>query len=524
VTRLVLEAERRGAAIQQQLHAFDPRVIEIYDYGDRDDCFFVAMQYVAGENVAEILRRERHLDPRRSARIALDVCRQLERLHSFEASIDGQPAAVVHGDIKPSNIQICADGSMRLLDFGIAKRITQDHNLTRHDFGSPSYCSPERLDRARVDRQADLWSLAVTLYEMVAGTPPYQAESTRRLESLIQSRRPPRALPSSCPRGLKAIISKALAAEPERRYGSAAAFREDLELFLDNRETAAERQTRGAWKVSPTVESSKAAAERVARHIGPVRIAAALGCLLLGMAAFMASSYAWRYHTENERLRNSLDWDMYRAMQEQSKRSSPASGSDRALRASYVAAADRVIEAYRNASTSALEKFDWQRARSVLERALAMDPGDRAARGRLALVRGYQDVVARARSEARLHFTQAAVDWPQAPDPHLGLARLYVYSLADLPRALAEFRAAERLGYALKGREIVQEADAYRFQALRERKQSPARARRDLQTAWSLYKRAGSFPRDWDQSVERVKATSRNFTQRRKGAKNAKWK
>src|SRR5947199_124587 len=81
--------------------------------------------------------------------------------------------------------------------------------------------SPERLTRSEVDQQSDLWAVGATLYEMLAGVPPFRADSTRKLETLIRSGRPPRALPVSCPRGLRAIVSKALSAEPDRRYGSA---------------------------------------------------------------------------------------------------------------------------------------------------------------------------------------------------------------------------------------------------------------------------------------------------------------
>src|SRR5579883_3447312 len=91
----------------------------------------------------------------------------------------------------PSNIQVGADGRIRILDFGIAKTVTVARSLTVHEFGSPNYCSPERLNRSEVDTDADLWALGVTLYEMVAGSPPYQAEDTQRLEHLIQSKRPP---------------------------------------------------------------------------------------------------------------------------------------------------------------------------------------------------------------------------------------------------------------------------------------------------------------------------------------------
>ena len=135
--------------------------------------------------------------------------------------------------------QIGADDEVRLLDFGIAKVLTFTHSGTHLNLGSPGYCSPERLNRGQVDRHADLWAVGVTLYEMLAGSPPYQAADTRKLEQLIQSRRPPRALPVDCPSAMQEIVNKALAGDLHQRYVSAAAFENDLRLFLQQRPTVA---------------------------------------------------------------------------------------------------------------------------------------------------------------------------------------------------------------------------------------------------------------------------------------------
>src|SRR3954454_4395123 len=122
-TAAIAEAERRGAAIQQQLHAIDPRVLEIYDVGDQNGSFYIAMQYAEGCSVAELIAEKGRLDAAQACGIAAEICNQLVSLHSFEAEIDRKKLAVVHGDIKPSNIQIGPDSEIRLLDFGIAKAI-----------------------------------------------------------------------------------------------------------------------------------------------------------------------------------------------------------------------------------------------------------------------------------------------------------------------------------------------------------------------------------------------------------------
>src|ERR1017187_1045955 len=254
VTLLVVEAERRGAALQRELHGLDPRMVEVYDFGDADGYFFVAMQYIEGRNLAEVLEAESAIDPTRAAVIALEICEQLAKFHSSKS-------AVVHGDIKPSNIHLSPNDTVRLLDFGIAKRLRAAGGATVHSFGSPSYCAPERLARSAVDEQSDLWAVGAALYEMLAGVPPYRAADTRRLENIIRSKRPPRALPPHCPRALREIVIKALASDPPhprppprpppspralreivikalapapaRRYRSAADFKADLQAFLE---------------------------------------------------------------------------------------------------------------------------------------------------------------------------------------------------------------------------------------------------------------------------------------------------
>jgi serine/threonine protein kinase len=545
-TRQVIEAERRGASLQRQMHQYDARVIEVYDAGDCEGCFFVAMEYVEGENVAQILRRERRIEPARAARMAAEVAAQLESLHSFLAPIDGRSAAVVHGDIKPSNIQVATDGRIRLLDFGIAKCVTPLRNLTVHQFGSPNYCSPERLDRSEVDTDADLWSLGVTLYEMVAGAPPYQADSTRKLEELIQSKRPPRALPGPCPPRLKAIIGKALAADADERYGTATNLRTDLEAFLEGRATVAERERRRPWRVNPTVDAAGSSPRRPWQWRWPqwempripyTRVAEPLACVLLGMAVFLATGYYWRYQSETSRFRAGLDlnrrttaemqipWYQLQHMRREFAflgRFSPALELEPVLRAAYVTAADAIIDSYRSSSDPAPQKFDWPKAQAALDYAVKIDGSDQSARGKLALCRGYLAMESAldppgagsaasatsedARAKSQAFFNEASAATPVSPDPHLGLARLYAYAFRDTDRALGELIVAEALGYRLQPREIEQKADAYRFRAWKElgrawsagvkpmeAAQLQALGQHDLEAAQLLYEQIPGF-------------------------------
>ena len=556
LTQLVMQAERRGAALQQQLHQLDPRIIEVYEYGDLEGYFFLSMQYIEGRTVSEILKQEKRIEPLRSATFAAEICSQLDKLHSFLADIDGQKRAVVHGDIKPSNIQIGSIDDVRLLDFGIAKAITFTHSLTHHNLGSPSYCSPERLRRGQVDHHADLWALGVTLYEMVAGSPPYQAQDTRKLENLILSRRPPRALPDDCPSGLKAIITKALAGDLHQRYVSAAAFESDLRLFLQGRGTVAERQKRVAWNSNATVEKSKdeGALEPLTSDTLPsakkaqgpgwmptqllarikpewsyAKIGAVLSVLsalfwglLAGLIIFIPAGYYYRYWNQSSPLRGALDfsrkntaqinsdWDLYRRLRQSNSfldQFSPVWSLYGPLKASFTATADEIIDRYRTSNDPAIQNFDWPKAQLCLQHVLEMDERDKAAKGKLALCNGYVNL---SRSEAeppegrqrwtqaaKANFDEAILYMPRAPDPHLALARIYVYASKNVGKAVAELQEAQRLGFQPGPREMEEEADGYRFRASQElndarkyRKTSRALEERSLQLAQRDFDRA----------------------------------
>jgi serine/threonine protein kinase len=539
-TEIVVEAERRGAAIQQQLHALDPRVLEVYEFGDFNGCFFVAMEYAEGKSLAEVLRSQGRLDPERAARYIAEVCGQLTTLHSFQAEIDGHKRAVVHGDIKPANIQIGPNGEVRLLDFGIAKYITETRNLTAHNLGSPAYCSPERLQKAQVDPHADLWALGVCLYEAVGGAPPYQAQTTRKLENLIQSRRPPRALPDTCPVPLKAVIWKALAGDLTLRYSSAPEFLADLEAYLKGRATAAQRQTTPGWDANATVERQQP--QRVTRLRAPPRKwsdfrerhGGALGALtagvVVGILLFVPASFLYRFWVESASLRDvsdyshasiqeiESDWNLHQRLLAESgflRSLSPALRLTAPLRATLNRTGRDILEDYRNSSDPALGNFDWNKASYCFRRVLDIDGRDKQARGWLALSDGYCALARNSDAEAETKFREAAQNLPKAADPHIALARIYAWSTHNPGQAAAELSAAERLGFNPGPREFEQEGDAYLFRAeqtLRAgqqdrtpvgRRRLLAAASRDFSRARNLYEPIAGFSKVSDQ-LERL--------------------
>jgi len=179
-SREIYDAERRGARLQEQFGRLDSHVPQVHEYGTCDGHFYIDMEYVDGEDLAERIARG-PLAPDEAAAIAAEICAFLQKAHAFETTLEGTSIrGIIHGDIKPKNVRINRDGQVKILDFGIAKGLSLTRKLTRNDFGSLGYLSPERLETGEVDVYADYWSVGVLLYEMLAGTPPFDHRDAQK--------------------------------------------------------------------------------------------------------------------------------------------------------------------------------------------------------------------------------------------------------------------------------------------------------------------------------------------------------
>jgi tetratricopeptide (TPR) repeat protein len=480
--------------------------------------------------------------------VASAVAHTLENAHQLEATIDGKDIrGMVHGDIKPKNIRIDARGEVRVLDFGIAKALSLSRRLTRNEFGSVPYASPERLETGTVDAGSDLWSLAVMLYEMVTGMQPYQADSTERLERMIRSRIPPPPAPDPCPGAVRRILMKALAATPEARYQTAHELEEDLRAFREGRPVkavdedldATRRTFRGdrdetrrtgeaadddapTRKSLPVAATPKAAlAERGELFYWGMRAAAVLALLAVAGAAWAAVS-DYRLYQRGKEFEHDVAaeqitdpnqiWDRWAELSRDHSASLFLKGPRHVVEQKFVAAADHVIDTYRNNEAQPVYEADWQRARTMLLHALSADPDDRVAHGKLRLAEGHLARIngTSHKSAAQLNdavekFTQAQQFLPQSPDPALGLARVYVYGLKDIDRASQAFDQAANHGYKLGNREKSQLADGYRERAdrlwwdsrnvrgLPQEKDQIQRAADDCKRALDLYQQSAPY-------------------------------
>jgi hypothetical protein len=228
----MLQAEKNGLSLQAQLAAVATQVAAVYEQGEDGEFFWVAMEYVDGTDLAELLARGPLPEPR-AIGIALELVSMLEVCHEFSAEVGGRRIfGIVHGDIKPENIRLQQD-RVRVLDFGIAKHLSQTRRFTVNLFGSLPYTPPERLERGVVDRHSDLWAVGVVLAAMVSGRRPFPGNTPEELERAIRHGVPPLPLPAGCSPGLSYIVDRSLAFEVGRRYQTAAELKADLLALRD---------------------------------------------------------------------------------------------------------------------------------------------------------------------------------------------------------------------------------------------------------------------------------------------------
>lgn len=517
----ILEAERSGARLQARLAEACGMVPRVYEEGDQPPYYFIAMEYVQGENLSDVISRG-PAAPREATRIASALCRFLDTAHRFKTCIDGREFwSLVHGDLKPRNVRLSETGDIKVLDFGIAKALSLSRKVTRNDFGSMPYLSPERLESASVDARADLWALGVILYEVLTGAPPFQAADTRRLEQQIRAGYPRRLLPASIPLAMQAVVARLLAPQPADRYESASAVLSDLELFdagqppqalalgfpgcLDEaptRRTRAPAETESeatrrtersvapmdvvtnATAVPPAPATARTTAPGDARprakasRSHPVRSMLLLAALVLVcneiVVGFQANRVAATVMTRDLDGMEDL-WTDYGALSHRSYLRLGVVRLEQTLATRVRMLSGNVIANYRSTSPTVRER-QWRAAQKNLQRASILAPGSaslkaslRYCEGHLHRIDGEAEKLRHRAASANQHFTEAVTAFREAaelrrdwPDPFLGLARTFIYGLEDIDRAADALKQAQKLGYTTGDRETAQLADGYR--------------------------------------------------------------
>src|SRR5579863_1128142 len=511
-------AERRGAVLQDQLAKREPsgRVAQIFDVGEREGYFYIAMEYIEGEDLSELVARG-PLDPQRAVGISLDVLDVLVKAHTFQTVIEDRThRGIIHGDIKPRNIRITGAGQVKVLDFGIAKAVSMTRSITFNQFGSVPYSSPERLQTGDMDARSDVWSVATVLFEMLTGKPYFEAEASSKLEWMIRNYQALRPAIVGLPPGLREILSRALDPDLNKRFSSAAAFQAALHEWQSyavagpahsadadaTRRTVypnpEERTHRVVGARSPA-PARPPARFRIPESIFHIAVPVLVAFFLFAVFFVVYEIRMWnnakdlRAQIESGRLTPDIASAAYQALAKKNLFSFfelPLYPARNSLRDRYLAEADRVIADYREASESTpVYLKDWRRAQGALNSAMTLSPEDPSIRGRYRLVDGHLKLKVGDLKEARADFEQARNLLPHSPDPHLGLALIRMRE-GDLDQAEEEFNQAKRDGFQPGRREQRDLANGYRARG--ERWLAEARRAYGLSHMQDLLKRADS--------------------------------
>ena len=213
-----------GEAVAMLSH---PNIVQVYDVSSSDNANFIVMELIDGISLKQYMEKKGVLNWKETLHFAMQIAKGLEHAHG---------RGIVHRDIKPHNVMVLKNGSVKVMDFGIARVMNKSNTLTKEALGSVHYISPEQAKGGHTDNRSDLYSLSVVMYEMMAGRPPYDGESAVAVAiQHINGGAPlPTAWNPNIPSGLEQIIMKGMSLEIKDRYVSATEMLHDMEEFRKN--------------------------------------------------------------------------------------------------------------------------------------------------------------------------------------------------------------------------------------------------------------------------------------------------
>ncbi len=229
---------RREAQAAARLN--QPNIVGVFDTGADGDTQYIVMEFVEGRTLGEFMQTGRRPTPVQSAEIAQKICAALTAAHAV---------GVIHRDIKPGNVMVTRDGTVKVMDFGIARVLgPETAPQTSAVLGTASYLSPEQAQGSPVDARTDIYSLGAVLYEMLTGRPPFTGDTPVAVAYKQVNETPvvPSQLNPDVPARLDAVVMKALAKNPSNRYQTAEEFSADLERVIKGQDVEATPLMAGA--------------------------------------------------------------------------------------------------------------------------------------------------------------------------------------------------------------------------------------------------------------------------------------
>ena len=213
-----------GEAVAMLSH---PNIVQVYDVSSTDNADFIVMELIDGITLKQYMEKKGTLNWKETLHFSMQIGRALEHAHG---------RGIVHRDIKPHNVMVLKNGSVKVTDFGIARVMSKSNTLTKEALGSVHYISPEQAKGGWVDNRSDIYSLSVVMYEMMTGRPPYDGESpvAVAIQHINGGAVMPSTLNPNIPGGLEQIIMKGMALDTKDRYSSATEMLHDMDEFRKN--------------------------------------------------------------------------------------------------------------------------------------------------------------------------------------------------------------------------------------------------------------------------------------------------
>ena len=213
-----------GEAVAMLSH---PNIVQVYDVSSTEDANFIVMELIDGISLKQYMEKKGVLNWKETLHFAMQIAKGLEHAHG---------RGIIHRDIKPHNVMVLKNGSVKVMDFGIARVMSKSNTLTKEALGSVHYISPEQAKGGHTDNRSDIYSLSVVMYEMMTGRPPYDGESpvAVAIQHINGGAAAPSSLNPNIPGGLEQIIMKGMSLEIQDRYVSATEMLQDMEEFRKN--------------------------------------------------------------------------------------------------------------------------------------------------------------------------------------------------------------------------------------------------------------------------------------------------
>ncbi len=408
VKRFRMEAEAAA-------HLDDPRIVPIYEIGERDGACYFSMKFIEGGQLDKIIGSEL-MPGRKVAELMAKLAHTLHHAHQN---------GVLHRDVKPGNILLDAKGEPHLTDFGLARLVETESTVTRtlEVLGTPSYMAPEQAagNNTQLTGATDVYGLGAVLYQLLTGHPPFAGGTTYETVRMVLETQPrqPRLWNPKVNRDLETICLKCLEKEPAKRYGSSQALAEDIERFLRNEPIRSRRSSRleHVWrwcKRKPLVASL---------------IAALMVVVAIGVAGAV--------------------WELRRVQAERALvKSANLSEQEKARLAAEQTSNPAAYDAYLRGRTFP-GWWHQEGAIRLFQEAVRLDPNFVLAWAYLSMGQSTGYWVGTDPSPARLAAAKDALDRalaldPNLPEVHLALGYYRYYAQRDYAGALAEFQQAEK--------------------------------------------------------------------------------